>query len=441
MNLSYINRANQPLIADSLQSPFVTAVLGPRRVGKSTLLNHLTEQLPPSHKVFLNMDSRDERDAVLQLGLQALIEERLLKKLVSDDLVWVVIDEAQKCPELFEQVKIIYDEFKGQGAIKFLLTGSGSLNLHKLSAESLAGRIQIFHLREFNLREICALQVQKTLPKISILDDLLFKNHCEDLALTIDKLRPFCSILGDALKVQLIFGGLPEVIELQTKEERVQYLSNYLQTYLEKDILIVQTVSDLQVYQNLMTVIAEQTGSVRSDQKIIDSLTIARETVSKYRRLLSATLMYEEVYPFISNALKRLIKSPKGYLTNNGLISYLTNLYDIEVLETTGIIGHRFENWFLKELQVVLDREPSRSEINYWRTSSGAEVDFIVNMQTYIVPFEIAYKDNIDRKKIKNLKVFLKEEVKAKFGVLVYNGEFQYDQENKIIYLPAWAVG
>ena len=94
-----------------------------------------------------------------------------------------------------------------------------------------------------------------------------------------------------------------------------------------------------------------------------------------------ATLQYTEIYPYIESSLKRLTKSPKGYLINNGLISYLTGIHDYSLLTTTGMVGHRFENWFLNEVKTWLDAQVERHEAYFWRTAAGAEVDFVITLE------------------------------------------------------------
>ena len=116
-------------------------------------------------------------------------------------------------------------------------------------------------------------------------------------------------------------------------------MSNYLQTYLERDIREISTISDLSLYENLMKVMAEQTGSIREDQKVVDVLRCSRNTLLKYQGYLMATWQYIEIEPYIGSTLKRLVKSPKGYLRNNGLISYFTGNKDLALLAQTGLIG------------------------------------------------------------------------------------------------------
>jgi hypothetical protein len=347
----FIGRVNQDLIYTSFASPFVTAILGPRRVGKSTLVQRFVEQHPEYKWVQLNMDRQVLRERVQRQELVALIEESAQQKIHMAPMLWVAIDEAQKCPALFEQIKMLYDEYKDRGQIKFILTGSGALSLHQLSAETLAGRIELFYLQELSLYESACVYSQKTLPFCSVLD-LVTQQQWSALQNVVDDLSPFKPVLEHCLQIQMLWGGLPELWYLQAERDellerqRLQYLYNYLQTYLEKDVRGSE-IMDLVLYRDLMQIIAEQTGSIRNDSKIRAALRHCHvETLKKYRGFLTATLLYEEVFPYIGVTLKRLTKSPKAYLTSNGLISALTEVYDFAALRL-GLIGHRFENWFL----------------------------------------------------------------------------------------------
>lgn len=436
-------RINRSKIYHSFAQPFVTALLGPRRVGKSTLVEQYAKEQDGQAWVFLNMDHLAERKQIEQGGLKDLIQEGVQRQLGSSPKIWVAIDEAQKSPALFDQIKAIYDFYKGKDLIKFILTGSGFLTLHQLSAESLAGRIELHHLREFNLQESAIYQHGLKLP-VGSLFETVYSSDVSDweklIAAHVAALAPFKPVLSSSLEEQLVWGGLPEVLSVTGADAKRTYLSNYLQTYLEKDVRALTTITDLNMYHKLIDVIAEQTGSVRQDQSILEVLGCSRDTLKKYRGFLLATLVYQEIYPYVGSALRRLVKTPKGYLLNNGLISYLTGLENLELLQKSGLIGHRFENWFLKELQVGLDRENARSAIYYWRTSGGAEVDFVVQKKPQILPFEVTYSTRVQDKKLKNLRSFMADEPKAQMGFYIYLGEYQYDPDSRIAFIPAWAV-
>lgn len=436
----FAQRTNQDIIFRSVESNFVTTILGSRRVGKTFLMEQYINTNKNHKWVLLNMDERAQREMIQQGKLKRIIEEAAEAQIGNSVKIWVLIDEAQKCPELFDQVKMLYDEFKAKNAIKIILTGSGYLHLHQLSAETLAGRVELFYLREFGLRETLALTKQKSLPTNLTLSLACDENNFEQLGIHIQSLAPLRKIATETLATHLLYGGLPEVLEEPANDNRKRYLANYLQTYLEKDVRDIKTIDNLDLYKKLMEIIAEQTGSIRQDQTIIAALGCSRETLKKYRGYLLATLMYQEILPFIGSPIKRIVKSPKGYLLNNGLVSYLTRLSDLEVLIKTGLIGHRLENWFLNELLIWLDRDVELNQINYWRTSAGVEVDFVVEKKPNIFPFEVTYSEKIIPKKIKNLKQFLTEEPKANIGFYIYMGDYHYDAKERICFLPAWAL-
>jgi len=428
-------RINYKTIEKSISSDYVTAILGPRRVGKTYFIKNYMQRHPSYRWVFLNMDNIEERRRIEASQLAIMISEQARQHIGTGEKLWVVIDEAQKCPALFEQIKILHDQFKGK--IKFIITGSAVLSLHQLGAESLAGRIELHHFYEFTLRET-ALFEEKNIPLISLFDEL---TNTEKLSSIIYQLAPYKPLLEKQLEQQLIWGAFPEILTMSSNEEKIIYLNNYLQTYLEKDIRAVATITDINLYRNLLDILAEQTGSIRDDQRIIQALGCTRDTLKKYRGYVEATLLFMEIYPYIGSSLKRLVKSPKSYLLSNGLISILTGLLDASILQKTGLIGHRLENWFLKELNVWSARSLLPQKINYWQTSSGTEVDFIITKKPLVFPFEITYSQHLERKKINNLKTFLREEPKAEWGYYIYRGEFSIDKENRIIFIPCWAIG
>ncbi|MFA6263842.1 MAG: AAA family ATPase [Candidatus Babeliales bacterium] len=437
----YIIRANETSLFESFERPFISALLGPRRVGKTTLLEYYMSLDSEKKWVHFNMDVLGQRNRVVDEELELMIEQAALQKIGGPHKLWVFIDEAQKCPQLFDQIKLIYDAHKGDDSIKFLLTGSAHLNLHKLTAESLAGRVELLNLREFNLRETtCLLHQDISLPSHNVFDVIFNEKAIDILKEMSEQLRPFQSIFQESLQEHLMWGGLPEVVEASSESSRLKYLGDYLQTYLEKDIRAIDSIGDLHMYQNLMKICAEVTGSVRDDKKIIDALHCSRMTLSKYRDYLLATLQYIELFPYVQSSIKRLVKSPKGYLINNGLISYLTGIHDLALLKSTCLIGHRFENWFLNEIQTWLDTQSENRHIYFWRTAGGAEVDFIVSLGRRVVPFEVTYASQIEPKKFNNLKGFMADCPEVSIGVLCYTGPLSFDQENRILFLPAWMI-
>lgn len=442
-----IQRVNQKYIESSFKTHFVTALIGPRRVGKTTLVKMFMSQYPDKKWVFLNMDYLEDRQRIEQGELEQIIVETAMQSIQGENKLWVAIDEAQKSPELFEQIKIIYDKYHEQDQIKFILTGSAMLDLHRLSAESLAGRVEILRLYEFTLRESACLQAPQ-IPFTSLFDLLLSGSSAlEDY---INEMRPFKKLLTNQLHQHMINGGLPEVVKIGLGEDdlgkqlnittaKQKYMANYFQTYIDRDVRAIKDISDINLYYNMVEIIAEQTGSVRNDRKVADALGCRIETLKKYRGFLQATFFYCDLFPYIGSSLKRLVKRPKGYLLNNGLISFLSKIHDQDILEKTGMIGHRLENWFLNECMTWFARMPILPSLCYWQTSSGNEIDFIIEHSNKILPFEITNQKETNKKKERNLQTFMQDEPKATTGYIVYQGE--YKVVGNIIYLPAWLIG
>jgi len=438
--MDYTTRCLEERLEKAFEGPLITAVLGPRRVGKTTLIHHYLQKHPQTNIVSLNMDSLSQRETVERGELETMILTTLRRHLEPNQLVVVAIDEAQKCPALFDQIKILYDRYKDQKAIKFILTGSALLDLHRLSAESLAGRIHLYTLSAFNLLEAAHLQHQINLP--SRVFEQMFSEKINEKAWeeVFHALKPYSTVLQETLMDLLCWGGFPEILLMKTTSDRLDYLANYLQTYLEKDVRALHSITDLTLYRHLMEIIATQTGSIRDDTRLIEALGCHRETLNKYRSYLSATLLYQDISPYIHSPLKRLVKAPKGYLTNNGLVSFLEGIYDPILLNKTGKIGHRLENWFLTELSAWLNRCVGHHSIHYWRTSGGAEVDFIVKAPPFIIPFEVTHTSQIDPKKVRHLLHFREYEPEVKLSFYIYNGDFKLDLRHQIIFLPAWAI-
>ena len=437
-NIPITARVNGAIILESLKNPFISAILGPRRVGKSTFIAWYMESYSKHLWVSLNMDILSQRKIIESEQLQSEIERQALQKIGAAKKIWVAIDEAQKCPELFEQIKVIYDLFKDKNSIKFILTGSASLDLHNLAAESLAGRIDLLDLREFTIRETAQFNNSINISGNSLLDQLA-EDHTK-IKQIITAAMPYQSILHESLQLQLVYGGLPEVMALQSARERFRYLDQYIQSYLEKDVRKITEITNLDLYQKLLAVLAEYTGSLRDDSRLLESLGCARNTLKKYRGYLIATKVFQEVFPVMQDSLKRIIKSPKGYIQNNGILSVLTGLDNLNILKKSGKIGYRLENWFLKELQVWLDRSFKRQHIYFWRTTRDREVDFIVEQKPNLIPFEVTYSTIIDSRKINNLVAFMQQNKNCACGVLIYNGTYLYKPDLKIHCIPAWTI-
>lgn len=436
----YVTRLNQKIIYRAFDNPFITLLIGPRRVGKTYLVQHYVGQNPARMYVSLNLDDLDTRTQIEKDQLAILIEKKLGTPLGKwEGRVFVLIDEAQKAPLLFEQIKILYDRFKNQDKIKFILTGSGALSLHHHAAETLAGRVFIYSLFPFYLEEAFHLRTNGD-ELIRPFTALMLEKKKEQLGDMILSLQPKREPLTALIHDQLIWGGFPEVLELTQEGDRKNYLSSYRQTYLEKDICALDQVGDLKSFNQLLELVASQVSSLRQDKRLYEILGISAVTFKKYLSILESTFIYFELPPFIYSSLRRLVKAPKAYLSDNGLLSYLRGLYDLEVLIKTGSIGAWFENWVIGSIRAIFSQSDSEAHFFYWRTSGHVEVDLVVQHEGQIIPIEIKYGKEWNPQMIKHLKEFLRQEKQAEYGIVIYQGDYVWNEKDKILFFPVWAL-
>lgn len=275
----YIHRSNEDIIFRSFRSPLITGVMAPPGVGKSTLVNYYVSNHPEEQWVIINMGHHHERLRVKAGELRLLIEEKAKQKFSNKLKIWVVIEDIQKCPQAYGQIQVLYDSYKDQNIIKFILTAANLSLQQQGSSETLAGRIEVFSLDEFNLQETLACTMQTQLLRESI-----FEVACDDfnfykLEHRIENFKPQQLSLLNALDTLLVWGGLPKVILSNDKAERINNLANYLQSYIEKDIRPIRTISDINLYHKLLEITAENTGLLREDSKILETLSCSRDTL------------------------------------------------------------------------------------------------------------------------------------------------------------------
>lgn len=436
----FVTRLNQKKIFKAFQNPFITQILGPRRVGKSSLVQHYLDSESLPNLVSLNLDEFESRLQVDSGKLRELIEQKLKKQLQDfTEKFCLVVDEAQKSESLFEQVKILYDRYKDTGRFKCILTGSASLPLAHYAAESLAGRIFSYELLPFSLEENYRLRHgERSLPRP--FSELLQGRDLGKVMDLVFALQPLRGELQESAKEQWVWGGFPELLKIAQESDRKIYLSNYRQTYLEKDVRSLEQVGDLAKFNQLLELLAYQVGSLRQDKRLYDALSISPQTLSKYLSILSATFLYEELPPYIATPFKRLSKAKKSYLFDNGLLSYLRGIYDVSILEASDAIGAWFENWAVSNLKAIASSIFVEPRGYYYKTSGNVEVDLVLKLENWVLPIEIKYTQKPDSKKVKHLKRFLQDEPRAEFGVMLYNGPCEYNERDKILYFPAWCL-
>lgn len=304
----------------------MTVVTGPRQTGKSTLIKHCF----PHHQ-YVTLDNP------------------LIRKTCKEDPALflenypppTIIDEIQYAPELLPYIKIAADENRSKTG-QFLLTGSQIFPLMKGLSESLTGRVAIFELQGFSLEE--------------------YNEKEQDIVSLFSRI--FLSSFPDPLVHNV---------------NRNIFYSSYLQTYLERDIRQVENVQDLSIFHNLLELLAAGTGSLLNQSSLSKELGISQTTVNRWISLLESSRIIYLLRPYTKNINKRVIKSPKIYFFDTGLISFLLKYPDSKTLSMGPLNGSIFENFVISELLKKRMNRHILSELYFYRDSNGNEIDLVID--------------------------------------------------------------
>ncbi len=320
--MEFINRNLVSVLSDSLKHFPVVAITGPRQCGKSTLIKNL----PHDGREYLYLDLERQSD---------------LGKL--DEAEWyfqtqkgktICLDEIQRKPEIFQVIRSLVDEWQDNGS--FVVLGSASRDLLRQSSESLAGRISYKRLTPFLWNEI--------------------KNR-------------------GTLEHYLIRGGFPRSFLAENDSVSMEWKENFIATFIERD-LMQWTGSSPVAVRRLWQMLAHLNGQTVNFSYLGNALGVSNTTIKNYIDILQSTFMVEVIPPHIVNTGKRLIKSPKVYINDSGIVSALLGLKDFDQLAGHPVFGSLWEGVVLANIR---GHFPD-ADIRYYRTSHGAELDFLLFM-------------------------------------------------------------
>jgi predicted AAA+ superfamily ATPase len=355
----YIKRDIEAIFETAVRQFPSVIVTGPRQSGKTTLLQHLFGM---SHN-YVTMDNPSIR-------LMATREPELFFENHKPPLI---IDEIQYTPQLFSYIKILIDKQRTKNG-QFLLTGSQLFPLMAKASDSLAGRIATLTLLPLSIRE----------------------QFPANTALSIDLIK----------KIGLN-GGFPEIAVKKDLNLELWFMS-YLQTYLERDVRQLRQIGDLGDFQKFLELMAAFNGQVLNLSSISRDLGVAVNTVKAWISIVEASNQVISIKPFYLNKGKRLIKSPKVYFMDSGLLCYLSGISHTQQVFKGPLSGQLFETIVLSEVIKSFWNKGKIPKIFWWRTSYGEEVDFIIEDKNRIIPVEVKLSSKANTEMVKGLKTFCK---------------------------------
>ena len=326
-----IYRLAEARISDLLTRFPAVAVLGPRQVGKTTLARRLVEELGAA-AVYLDLELPSHRAKLSDPELYFSSQEDRL----------VVLDEIQRMPGLFEVLRGVIDERRRQGRRhrQFLLLGSASIDLLQQSSETLAGRIAYSELTPLLAEEVAT------------------------------KKR------GDRDRLWLR-GGFPDSFLAADEAASVEWREEFIGTYLERDIPLLGPRIPAETLRRFWTMLAHEQGTLLNAASVAGAIGVSGQTVGRYLDLMVDLLLVRRLPPWSKNAGKRLVRSPKVYVRDSGLVHALLGLRDLDAVLGHPVTGGSWEGFVIENL---LAAAPSGTSACFYRTAVGAEIDLVLDL-------------------------------------------------------------
>jgi uncharacterized protein len=351
----YITRSLETVLTRAAEEFPVVVLVGPRQSGKTTLLQHLYG----TGARIVSLEPPDVRAA-------ATTDPRGFLDLHPPP---VVFDEVQYAPDLLPYLKERVDAHRDRAG-QFVLTGSQNLLLMQQVTESLAGRSAVLKLLPLSQREMAG-EPGRPLPWAS---GRLSGNY--------DELPS-----GD-LWVQILRGSYPELVSHPSRDHRL-WQGSYVQTYLERDVRNLRNIGDLTLFQVFLRALATRSACLLNLSELARDVGVSVNTARDWVSILEASFQVFLLRPYFVNLGKRLVKAPKVYFTDTGLLCYLVGLRDAEHAASGPMGGAIFENLVVADIYKTLLHCGEEPALYFWRTAAGAEVDLVVDIGSRLVPIEI----------------------------------------------------
>ncbi|NIR51989.1 ATP-binding protein [candidate division KSB1 bacterium] len=402
----YIPRLLTPIFQSAIRDHPIVVVTGARQVGKSTLLEHA---YPTCDWPTLTMDDLDVLNEAKRDPASLLFGKSQ-----------IIIDEIQKAPQLLSEIKRLVD--KNHRNIRLVLSGSANLLLMEQVSETLAGRAVFLTLDSMTIRE------SRSLPQSKILENLFQGRWPEE--------RP-SKVESPSLASLLVRGLIPPVLFLQEQTSVTQWWEGYVSTFLERDLRSVSRIDSLPDFRRCMTALAIRSGQMLNQTEIARDIGVPQPTLHRYINLVDVMCLLHRVPVYTVNPTKRLMKTPKIYWFDTGLAAYLSGYYDEASLTKASEWGSFFEGLVFQHLRVWSSLQIPKARLYYWRTTTGKEVDFVIEYGRSLIAIEVKTNENARYKDLENLRMFLRDYPKQTVaGVLIYTGSEIKQMDEKIVAIP-----
>ncbi len=370
-------------IKEHLNKKEISLIVGPRQVGKTTIMKELKNYLEGEKKKVLFLSLDYEADSIFFNSQEDLL--RKIKLELGNEGGFIFIDEIQRKEDAGIFLKGIYDLGL---PYKFVVSGSGSLELKEKINESLAGRKRDFFMDPVDFEEF-----------VDFRTEYKYQGKLKEF-FKIEKQRSF-----SLLKEYMNFGGYPMVILEEKEEEKRKTIDQIFRSCIEKDISYLLKLDRIDAFVLMIKILASQTGQLINYSNLATQTGLSVPSLKKYLWYAEKVFIIRTVQPFFTNKQKEIIKSPIVYFIDLGLRNFSLNMFGrIENNEQMGLIFQNFVyNRINKETTETL------KSINFWRTKEGAEVDFIIRDGLSLMPIEVKFSNLLRPEITRSLRNFISE--------------------------------
>ncbi|MGE8498562.1 MAG: ATP-binding protein [Pseudomonas sp.] len=392
----HYDRYSESSLREALQDTPVILIHGSRQSGKTTLAQAIGRD-EGHHYISFDDDNQLQAAKADPVGFIKRLPEK------------VILDEIQRAPELFTSIKASVDQNRKPG--RFILTGSANVLLLPKLADSLAGRMEIIHLRPLAQCEIAG-------QKPAFLEEL-FRADFSSSAQT----HRFAN-LGESLADIISRGGYPSAIARSSEKRRMSWYQDYITTLVQRDVRDIANIHNLDILPRLLSLAASQTARLFNSADLASPFAISRPTIANYLALLEQIFLIEQLQPWHSNRLSRLIKTPKMHLADTGLACALLGVTSKSLWQDKALLGQLLETFIYQELRKQADWHDANLAFYHFRNKDQVEVDIIIEQGQQLAGIEIKAAATVTASDFKGLHK-LKDACAERFaaGVVLYDGD------------------
>ena len=364
----------------------VISITGPRQSGKTSL----AKELFPNH-TYVNLENIAVRQA-------AEDDPRHFLKLGTGTKM--IIDEVQRFPDLLSYMQVEVDEQKIDG--QFVITGSENFSLSQNISQSLAGRVANFTLLPLSVAEIDTSEY---------------------------------SLQEATVAERILQGSYPRPLVKQTDPS--DFYQDYINTYVERDVRQIKNIGDLSSFQRFLHLLAGRVGQLVNASSLANDIGVSYKTVESWISVLEASYIVYRLQPYYENFGKRVIKTPKIFFYDVGLLCYLLKVTTTHELENHYAYGSIYENFIISELQKNIDNHRKNQSLYFWRDKNGNEVDVLIDKGMQIDALELKVSSTFASKMFKGLNNWLSlDKPQSTDSYVLYTGDF--DQKIAGHYVVNW---